>query len=165
MTEYYRYYFHDRAGEMSYTVKVAEGTDDNLFNLLSVNSLSVSAFKRIQKHTPKIAFRQSFKTAAKAFRAIDSPTRGVVVPYGVVGQEIIRELCGAFALTQEFHLLKRAQRYTVNLFPHEFAQLLAHGAIREVQKESGIFCLNEQYYDPAFGWQSEIVSKMEPNFY
>ena len=55
--------------------------------------------------------------AAKAFKAIDAPTRGVIVPYGQAGSGIITELCAAYLPDKEFVFLRRAQQFTVNIFP------------------------------------------------
>ncbi|HXQ38604.1 MAG TPA: hypothetical protein VN843_31675, partial [Anaerolineales bacterium] len=132
------------------------GRDDDLFNLLSINSLSVKAHRT----APEIQFVQSFQSAAKAFRVIDSPTRGVVVPYQE-GDEIIKDLCGASDLDKEYKLLKKAQRYSVNLFRHKFEKLEKAGAIHEVQKGAGVFYLNKEYYSKDFGWSDEPVSSSE----
>ncbi len=34
-------------------------------------------------------------------------------------------------------------------------------AIREVQENSGIFYMDDQFYSDKFGWSSEIVNDME----
>ena len=91
---------------------------------------------------------------------IDSPTRGVVVPYQE-GDEIIKDLCGAPELEKQHKLLKRAQRYSVNLFQHEFDKLAKMGAIHEVQDGTGVFYLDKQYYSADFGWSDEPVNPME----
>ena len=157
MAAYFEKYYFARKDEMHYKVGVSDiGRDDDLFNLLSINSLSVKAHRT----APEIQFVQSFQSAAKAFRVIDSPTRGVVVPYQE-GDEIINDLCGASDLEKEFRLLKKAQRYSVNLFRHEFEKLEKAGAIHEVQKGVGVFYLNKEYYSKDFGWSDEPVSSAE----
>jgi len=90
MAKYYEYYYAHRKDEMSYKVgvKSSAGQEDTLFNLLSINSQAVKAYKRINnQNDPILDFRQSFQTAAKAFQVIDSPTRGVVVQYKKKGIE------------------------------------------------------------------------------
>jgi CRISPR-associated endonuclease/helicase Cas3 len=163
MAEYYKYYYFARKDEMSYRVGVNSvvGQEDDLFNLLSVNSQAVEAYKRVNQDILEIALRQSFQTAAKAFQVIDLPTRSVVVPYSSDGVEIITNLCGAPELEKQYKLLKKAQRYSVNLRPHEFEKLSKAGAVNEVQKGAGIFYLDEQYYSAEFGWSDEPVSGMK----
>lgn len=161
MAAYFEKYYFARKDEMRYNVGVNDiGRSDDLFNLLSINSLSVEAHRRMYRTVPEFQFVQSFQSAAKAFRVIDSPTRGVIVPYQE-GNEIINELCGASDLEKEFRLLKKAQRYSVNLLRHELDKLEKAGAIHEVQKGAGVFYLNKEYYSKDFGWSEEPVSNAE----
>jgi CRISPR-associated endonuclease/helicase Cas3 len=163
MGRYYKYYFYERKEDMKYKIKKHSpvGRNDDLFTLLSTNALSVSEHQRITNSTPDILLRQSFQTASRAFHAIDSLTRGAVVPYGEVGREIINDLCSAFDLEKQFKLLKQTQRYTVNLYPHDFNKMADMQAIREVQKGAGIYYLDKQYYSDQFGWSVETVNDME----
>jgi CRISPR-associated endonuclease/helicase Cas3 len=162
MEVYYKYYFYERKDEMSYKVGKDSpvGQDDNLFNLLSTNSLAMGEYRRIKNTLPEAPFTQSFQTASKAFRVIDNMTRGVVVPFGK-GEEIIKDLCGAYDLEKQYDLIKKAQRYSVNLFPYEFKKMADANAIREVQKGAGIYYLDEQYYDEKFGWSDDPVNNMK----
>jgi CRISPR-associated endonuclease/helicase Cas3 len=155
METYYQYYFYDRKDEMRYIVGTDSlvGRDDDLFTLLSVNTLSV-------KGSSEIPFKQSFQTASKMFRAIDSLTQGVIVPHGE-GNDIIVELCGSYEVEKQYGLLKKAQRFSVNLFSHEFKKMADKNAIREVQKGAGIFYLDKQFYSDKFGWSDDPVNGME----
>ncbi len=159
MKKYFKYYFFDpsRSDDMSYPVseKYAERTD-NLLNLLSDNERSIAEKNGLR-------LRQSFMTAGKAFKAIDAPTEAVIVPYEE-GKEIIAELC---AVAKEFNprryydLLKKAQKYSVNLFPNIRKQLMDVGAIYEIQKEEGIYFLDSRYYSDAFGVSTQPVNLLE----
>ena len=163
MELYYKYYFYERKDEMRYKVGAdsSAGRDDDLFNLLSANTISVQEHERIVQDSPAIPFKQSFQTASKAFRVIDSMTQGVIVPYGNEGREIINDLCGAYDLEKQYDLIKKAQRYSVNLFPYQFKELARIKAIQEVQEGSGIFYLDSQYYSDKFGWSTDTVNGME----
>lgn len=160
MARYYRYYYHIRKDEMRYPVSTTSsiGHSDDLFNILSMNKLSLQAYQRIHQAMPDIAFYQSFQSAARAFRVINSPTRGVVVPYGEDGDRIITELCSVTMLEKQYKLLKRAQRYSVNLFTHEFQRLADANSIHEAQKGTGIFYMDKPYYSNDFGWNDETVN-------
>lgn len=164
MATYYQYYFFERKEELNYPVgqDSSAGRNDNLFNLLSLNELSFQAHYRQENSNPKIPFKQSFQTASKAFQAIDSLTRGVVVPYGKDGERMIVDLCGAIEIEKQYKLIKKAQRYSVNLLPYELKIMQDKGAIQEVQEGSGILYLDNQYYSDQFGWQDEIVNDMKP---
>jgi CRISPR-associated endonuclease/helicase Cas3 len=161
LDQFFKYYFFNRADEMKYIVKANSiiGHDDTLLSLLSLNKTVIDEYKRINKSAPTVYFRQSFMTAAKLFQAIDSSTRGIIVSYGE-GQKVIAELCASPDVEKEYRLLKQAQRYSVNVYPHELKKLLEKGAIFEVQEGSGIYYLNEQFYSATFGMSMESVSGM-----
>ena len=161
MEQYYQYYFYQRAKEMNYpvTAKSPVGREDNLFNLLSVNSLSVAEHKRIKGKYPAIPLKQAFMTAARSFQAIDSITRGIVVPYGKEGEDIVNKLCSVQELEKQYKLIRRGQRYSINVFPDVLKRLQEH-AIHEVQTGSGILYLNERYYSDEFGLSETPVKDM-----
>jgi CRISPR-associated endonuclease/helicase Cas3 len=163
METYYKYYFHERKDEMRYKVSKdsSVGREDDLFNLLAANTISNDEHDRVKGSVSEIPFKQSFQTASKAFRAIDSLTRGVIVPFGDEGEEIIKDLCGAYDLEKQYSLIKRAQRYSVNLYSYEFGLLANQRVIREVQEGAGIYYLDDQYYSEKFGWSNDPVSGMK----
>jgi CRISPR-associated endonuclease/helicase Cas3 len=163
MDQFYEYYFFRRKDKMNYPVgsKSVVGREDNLFHLLSTNPKSAQEYQRIHDTPLAIPLRQSFQTAAKAFRAIDSPTQGVVVPYDKEGKDIIVELCSAFDLGRQYCFLKKAQRYSVNVFAHTLDELARQRAIHEVQEGSGVFYLDSQYYSDEIGLSTQIVNEME----
>jgi CRISPR-associated endonuclease/helicase Cas3 len=164
LERYYKYYFYDRSDLMNYPIgsKSVVGRDDNLFELLSTNNLSLGAYQRQnQQSSPQFFLRQSFKTAAKAFQSIDSPTRGVIVPYGKEGERIINELCAAQYLGKQYRLLKEAQRYSVNVFPYMFNKLIEQKVIREIQKDTGVFYLDKHHYSKYYGMSESPVQAME----
>jgi len=172
MAAYYAYYFYGRKDEMKYKVGADSyiGREDDLFNLLSTNTKSVRAYTRAHNNSyPPIPFAQSFQSAAKVFRVIDSPTRGIVVQYKKEdgeesrenGEELVKDLCSAPELEKQYKLLKRAQRYSVNLFSHEFDALAKAGAIHEVQPGVGVYYLDERYYSEEFGWSDKPIIDMK----
>lgn len=163
MEQFYRYYFYNRKDKMNYPVtnKSPVGREDNLFSLLSTNPRSVQECERINGRPPTLFLRQSFQTASKAFRAIDSPTRGIVVPYGDEGKQIIADLCAAIDVDKQYKLLKKAQRYSVNVYENVFCDLAKDGIVKEVQDGTGVFCLDHRYYSNEFGLSRKIVNEME----
>lgn len=164
MQWYFRYYFFERQDEMTYPVK-SIGWDDNLLGLLSSNEKLVQDYGRVNKTKPAIYFKQSFMTAAKAFKAIDAPTRGIVVPYDKRGNEIIAELCAAYEPDKQFALLREAQQYTVNIFPNLLTALDEAEAIHAVQDGIDIlYLMKPEYYSEHFGL-ANIPTKKGTNFY
>ena len=162
MNWYYKNYFFARAESMAYTVSAQSlGHDDTLLNLLSVNSLAVDEYGRRNGQKPNLYLRQSFMAAGRAFKAIDAPTRGVVVPYGAEGRSVIADLCAAHQPDKEVKLLRRAQRFSVNVFPYVLDRLMQAGAVHEVLEGTGILCLDSRYYSRHFGLSETSVGEME----
>ena len=157
MAQYFAYAFHERTSEMAYPVSV-EGVDRTLFQLLSCNPLHVG-------HTASpTMLRQSFATASRAFASIDSPTQGVIVSCNDEAKTLIAELCSAYAPERQKGLLRKAQRYSVNVFPNRLRKLREAGALNEIG-DSGIFYLDSQFYSADFGLSDEIVSQMDGLFF
>ncbi len=168
MELYYQYYFYarNRNNEMEYPVgsnSPVMRSDETLFNLLAQNKIAANRYTK-DKGIPPF-FSQSFSTASKEFKAIDSPTKGVIVQYGEKGRELVNELCSAFEIEKQYNLIRQAQRYSVNLFNHEFEKMSKAGIIREVQQGTGIYYLDEQYYSEEVGWSDEITSKMDTQLF
>jgi CRISPR-associated endonuclease/helicase Cas3 len=162
MAWYYQNYFYARASDMDYPVSDRTlGHDDTLLNLLSANTQATAEYGRTKGKKPDIYLRQSFMAAARAFKAIDAPTCGVIVPYGTVGPALITELCATYLPDKEFDLLRRAQQFTVNVFPQTLERLTKAGAVKEIQEGTGILFLDSRYYSPEFGLSETPDGKME----
>lgn len=161
MERFYHYYFFQQKDDMCY--RVGGNTfsrDDSLFELLSQNRLSVMEFQRKnQQSSPLIPIRQSFKSAAKAFKPIDSVTQGIIVPFESEGERIIHELCATTTMEQQYKLLKEAQRYSVNVFQYQMDELQRNKGI--LQTDSGVFYLNDQFYSDKFGLSTSPVNLMK----
>jgi len=157
MARYFKYYFYDRADEMTYPLTAKQvGSEDTLLNLLSENKLNTGA------NTP-LHLKQSFMTAGIVFKAIDAPTHSVIVPYQH-GKQLITELCGIakkFDAVGYYTCLKQAQKFSVNVFPNVWEKLLEQRAVYEIQPGEGVYCLDERYYSEAFGLSTEAVGKAE----
>ena len=159
MDRYFSYYFYERSEVMKYPLNAKQaGRHDTLLNLLSDNPLNVGRERDKQKAT--FSLQQSFKTAARAFKAIDAPTRSIIVPYEE-GQDLVAALCAEPEPAKAYELLKKAQKYAVNLFPNVWDKLKKANAVYPVQKGEEIFYLDQQYYSPKFGVSTEIVSEMK----
>ena len=156
---YYQNYFYGRKNVMDYPVNASR--TDTLLNLLSTNSNAVADFQRTNKSMPDINLRQSFMTAAELFKSIDAPTRSVIVRYGDEGRELVNQLCSAFEVNKQYALIKKAQQYSVNLFPYEYEKLADQNALYRVQEETEIFYLDSRYYSKITGVSLEPVKQEE----
>lgn len=158
ISRYFQYYFYDRADEMDYRVPAAQlGQDDSLLNLLSHNPNN-----SIVRESGRFEMlRHSFKTAAQHFKTIDAPTQAVIVPWGE-GEALITEICGLshYETARYRDCLKRAQKYSVNVFPNDWRKLQQQQAIYPIGEEA-VYCLDKRYYSDAFGIATEAVSKAQ----
>ncbi len=163
MKLYYEKYFFARTTEMSYAISRKKlGRDDTLLNLLSLNTEAVNEYARVQRKAPALNLRQSFMAAGKAFKAIDTPTQGVIVPYGPEGKELVNDLCAAYQPENAYELLRRAQQFSVNVFPTLFDTLTKEHAIREIRADTGIYYLADaRYYSEDFGLSDTPNGYME----
>ncbi len=154
MSQYFRYYFYERADMMSYSLNEKQaGRQDTLLSLLGDNQLNTG------RTINSIMLQQSFKTAGRAFKAIDAPTQAVIVPYGK-GKKIIADLCADYEPSKAYDLLKQAQQYSVNVFPNVWRKLKEAQAVHPVQTGEEIYCLDEQHYNKNFGLSTEVVGLM-----
>lgn len=156
---YYQNYFYARKDVMDYPVQA--GRDDTILNLLACNIYAVNDFGRVRGILPEISLCQSFMTAAKLFKSIDGPTRSVIVGYGEEGKELVNKLCSKFEIEKQFALIKKAQQYSVNLFPYEFDKLkkAEPRALHRVQEGTEIFYLDDRYYSGEFGISMEPINQ------
>ncbi len=163
MERYYFYYFFNRSHEMIFPVSGKDIKNivgkDSLLTLFSTNNNAVEIYKNNLRKAPPTPLRQAFMSAAKAFRVIDSPTEGVIVPYGE-GEHIITKLMTHHG-EECSKLLREAQRFSVNLFPYQMAKLKEKRALEEVWAGSGIYYLDERHYNNDFGADCDEVAEMK----
>jgi CRISPR-associated endonuclease/helicase Cas3 len=102
--------------------------------------------------TPASEVKFQFRTMAGRYRIIREDTTPIVVPYGQEGRQLVNELqrAGEFA---DWRLLRRLQRYTVQVRRHELAQMQADGLLVSVE---GRYILGwEDSYDERLGLRVE----------
>ena len=157
MERYFEYYFYQRSDEMAYYVK--NSATGSLLDWLSDNALNSYSEKNNKRSKQFPLLMQSFKSAGRAFQAIDAPTRAVIVPYGE-GTELIAKLCGEWDPKEMHRTLQKAQRYSVNVFPNVWDKLQKENVLHETIEGSGIYYLNERYYNDEFGLSLDETSEM-----
>ena len=157
MERYFEYYFYQRSDEMAYSVK--NSATGSLLDWLSDNALNPYGEKNNKRSKPLPLLMQSFKSAGRAFQAIDAPTHAVIVPYGE-GTELIAKLCGEWDPKEMHRTLQKAQRYSVNVFPNVWDKLQKENALHETIEGSGIYYLKERHYNDEFGLSLDETSDM-----
>ena len=149
MEKYFRRFYKGRtARDMRFPMKDC----NTVFDLLSANEagLQEAAENGAQ---PDLWFTHAFCDAGRAFAVIDSHTEPVLVPYAG-GKELIVEFNDVqFDKKKIGKKMNAAQQHMVNLFSYELQKLAQLGGIW--QTESGVMALREEYYNEAFGIQTE----------
>ena len=165
MSRYFELYFYNRSDEMVYLINEKD-KNDGLLHWLSDNCFNAGAkfkgyFKNdiLRKRDLYPLLMQSFKSAGRIFQVIDAPTRSVIVPYGK-GKEYITTLCGAWDVKEMSEAKKKAQSYSVNVFPKVWNKLQEKKALHETIKGSGIYYLDECHYNNEFGLSLDKISEM-----
>ena len=154
MDKYFRRFYKGRtARDMRFPMKSC----NTIFDLLSANE---AGFQKADERgeSPELCYMQAFRDAGRAFEVIDSHTEAVLVPYGD-GKELIVEFNDIqFDKQQIGKKMNVAQQHMVNLFSYELQKLAQLGGIWRT--ESGVMALREEYYNEAFGVQTEEQSNM-----
>ena len=138
--EYYKEYLRDRNEEEKYPA-ILDGIPVNLIDLLSDN-------RKFAGQVQNVLLRQAFKTAGELFSLIDEKGgTDVIVPYKDA-EKILQELSETAEQEKRKSLMRKLQRYTVNLTDSTIRKI-GQGAIHK--REDGILVLKERYYDPQMG--------------
>lgn len=144
---YFDHYYNRRANVMSYATPEHGST---LLDMLGSN-------RQFASGNPVPMLGQSFATATKCFKAIDSAATSILVPYGE-GEQIIAALCSTEILWKKRELLRKAQRYCVNIFPNVERVLHSAKALYPVQ-DSGLYALKKNFYCEAMGVVTQPASR------
>ena len=101
------------------------------------NSLDKKEIMKLLKMEPDCGIQ--FRSAAEAFKLIGNDTRAILVPYGDGAKylTLLEKSKGPARV-----LLRKLQRYTVNVYPKQFTELQRQGSLKEVLP--GVYALNSQ---------------------
>lgn len=103
-----------------------------------------------------------FREGAHRYRLIPDLQEPVIVPYGEEGKRLIDQLhCASDPPGREFN--RRAQRYIVNVFPHQLGQLRQNGAVIQYRERFWVL-ENEVNYDPQLGLRMESIAYESERF-
>ncbi len=131
-----------------------ETTDQDMINLLSLN------IHRVKNKHPDLTFcGQAFKKAGFLFEVIDSDTKAVIVPYNDEANEIINALGSEHNQKEIIKLLRKAQKYSVNVYSGTQKRLEDESAVDDLQCGNNDKCivkiLKKEFYDNDFGITTE----------
>jgi CRISPR-associated endonuclease/helicase Cas3 len=150
---YFKHFYHRKADVMSYALDRA---GNNLLDMLGSN-------KSVTGKSLAPMLGQSFATAARHFKAIDSAATSILVPYGE-GEQIIAALCSTDMIWKKRELLRKAQRYSVNVFPNIEKKLHENKALYPVQ-DSGMYALRVNHYCTEMGVVEQPLANLKASIY
>ncbi|WP_028592959.1 CRISPR-associated helicase/endonuclease Cas3 [Paenibacillus massiliensis] len=153
MRSYFQQFYTDVEGQLNYNVpKLNIAMTDLLFAQYEHNRYYQNYRQNI-KQSPPLFLVNSYRTAAEHFHVIEDKTTAVIVPYGR-GKDIITELNGAERIDDFSRLMREAQQYTINLFPHEKKKLSDNGGLEQCL-DGQIFVLKDGAYNEEYGLDPE----------
>lgn len=153
MERYFQAFIRENAAQMKYP---DPGRKDgcNLLDLLSVDTYNLKAFQDFHNDQPYNGLMvQAYRQAGNTFRALESPTTPVVVPWGE-GQLLIEALQTTQDIKTIHRVLRVLQRYTVAVFDGDFRALQANHAL-SLLNETGVWVADRAYYDQTLGLSTD----------
>ncbi|HBD03435.1 CRISPR-associated helicase Cas3' [Psychrobacter pacificensis] len=159
MQQFFHHYYQTEHGikEMAYPIKDSKGKSvgtETLYNWLSSNNTNpLTNNNNAQRHQAEQfpQLWQSFMDAGRTFKAIDAPTKAIIVPYLEEGRHLISALYNTSVSDSHFYqLVHDAQQYSINVFPFMLDKLMDENAIHQV-RDTGILTLSETFYDAQMG--------------
>lgn len=141
LSEYFREYYEENRGVLYYPCRDGQQSDSSLLDMLSQN--------KGRGNPPGNLLGQAFASAGRIFEVIDSDTRGVLVPYNDEARELITALNGVTAPDVARQLQRRAQKYSVGVYPWEEAALEKECGL--IRLASGALAVEEGFYDGQLG--------------
>ena len=153
--KYYEKFFLRNLGQMNFNI---QSINNNLFDLLTYNGKLRNLFFQTSQMAYPHILGQSFKESGKLFNAIDDQNQiGIIVQYGE-SKEVIKRLNEATNINEIKLLLRKLQRYTVNMNMNStlYKTLLSRHAICSSTVNEDIKVLDELFYDKDIGLTTEL---------
>lgn len=146
LSEYYKVLFKLIENKLDYNIKDPYTT---LIDLLSINSEFHSEYLNNDYSDANKYFAQAFKTAGDKFEVIDSGTIGILVPYNSDAEDMINKLDSELEHEKFVDIMRKSQKYMVNVYQGMYYQLIESSAIRQTM--NGVLILNAENYDSEYG--------------
>lgn len=150
MTEYYDRLFKDYGKELCYPVKDLD-TPTDLINMLSVAKIRQDDY--VRKTGAKRDYFPLMRTAGKLFEVIDNNTKTVIVPYNDEARDIINKLNSDIFGKELNDCLRKAQKYSVELYSSTEKKLLEENALYNLK--CGAIAVKEEFYSAIYGITTE----------
>ncbi len=159
MELYFQTFMRENSKSMRYPdASLNDGSD--LLDLLSTNHYGRRAYQDETGEAYNRTMAQAYRQAGIIFRALDTQTVSVLVPWGEAKEWII-QLSMEMDLQKINYLLTRLQRYYVAIYNGDFQKLLANHAITQLE-QAGVWVTDATYYDDTLGLSTK---RQEMEFY
>lgn len=149
MREYFLHFYQKMSSDLNYYISKIDTDMTVLLMTERKHSEYVKHYKELTAEHLPLLLAGSYKTAAEYFQAIDQSTTSILVPYGA-GKEIIASLNSADRSEDLSRLFKKAQQFTVNVYPNVLAELKRENALI-MHLEGAFYELRENWYSDEYG--------------
>lgn len=153
MSYYFKQFYTRSKSKLDYPIK---DSNYNLIELLMAEDREnklLTAYRTNKRNNLPLMIKNSYGTAAKEFKVIDSPTTTVLVPYGR-GKEIIAELDGDVPIEDLSRLFQEAQRYSISVYSYQLDMLNENNSLTTLF-DNKVYALVEGAYDDEYGLNIE----------
>lgn len=154
LKSYFKDYYNDIGSLTHYPFK-EKGVETSGVLILTENRKAKESYKLINKESPKHILNQGFLTFGKNFKAIADDGIGIIIPYKE-GEEYIAELISDIDLREKYKILKKAQRYSINIYENVVEELIKLGAVDVIEDTKTLYLL-DGFYDEDTGLVTEKI--------
>ncbi len=151
VSDYFKRLYSNEEKRLYYSVD----ENETILSYLSLNNRIKYYLNEHKDEKSRKYEMQAFKTAGTLFKAIDDNTQGVIVPYNEETEKIIRELESNKGNVSG--LLRKAQKYTVNIFAYTGRKLKENRAVRIL--DNNVVILDKDHYSEEYGVITDDVEK------
>ncbi len=134
---YFKHFFHGQEPKLN----------NALFSQFGENKKGRVAYRQETGNSYSKLLGQAFRTVGRKFTPIEDNTIGIVVPYGE-GTGLLQNLKNDDG--EERKLLRKLQRFTVNVYPYKLASLSKEGVIY-YDESLELWCMKPNCYDDVTG--------------
>lgn len=161
MNEYYQRYFYARKNEMVFEIPELI---DSVYGLLSRNKKAVKEYMRSTgKSNFPYPMGEAFKEAACAFKVIeDFDQISVLVPYNQEAEKMLARLREHPSFEETKSLLKKLQRFSVNLHKNEglMKTLKGRNAFDDSVLDGSVLILGKAFYSDEVGIHDSLIPQI-----
>ncbi|WP_110926330.1 CRISPR-associated helicase Cas3' [Bacillus massiliglaciei] len=163
MNRYFQEYYQQLESDLHYYIPKLRKNMTELLTVSRGQNEYRNAYKFKHEREIPLFLVNSYKTAAEQFQVIDHLTTSVIVPFGE-GEDIIAELNSFGSIENLGNLLKKAQKYTVNLYSYERDQLIKNDGLASLW-DGKILVLKEGAYNKEYGVDIQRESNLGFNLF